>query len=331
MPKPRRDYIFLTAMIRAMEVRLLSRETLSQMISCENIRAFTALLAQTVYREYIEDSGTRINIHELILSRKQEVTDFLKKYSRDEDFLVFICPESDYHNLKVLLKEKLLGGYGSAKTLDSGLIDADEMKEIFQTEQFSMLPGHMQQPLHDAVEAYFTHKQSILIDLIIDRAMYAYFLNEAESRGYTFIEGYFRLKIDTANITVFMRAGKLRDNDLIRSYLFIPGGNIPLEDFITGDSDFFSTVLRLSGKYSLTPLQSVSRDEELFPYTVERGCENIMTDFLRMARYMINGPEPAFSYYHAVDSELKIISLIYYYIRGNREMKYFRERIPEIL
>lgn len=161
-----------------------------------------------------------------------------------------------------------------------------------------------------------------LEELFLERPLYHDYLagespaemaRRLEATDNLFIRDYFRLRLDLANLKLFLRCRYLEwPVDRLEDE-FLPGGrlekNLFLENYEAAPDEFYQLVR--SGPFGelwkLATEYLVSKESLI---VLEREIENLSLDYLRRARQITFGPEPLFAYGLARRHELKLVRIV---------------------
>ena len=137
----RMDYGRSVVTVRVFEKRLLTKNKLERMIESSTPEEVLKLLGETEYSHSMSDIKN-VNNYEKILKRETErVFSVIKEMSKDREIVDTLSLKYDYHNLKVLLKGKLLGKDFSELLMDAGTVKADKLKVAFDIKNYDDLPN----------------------------------------------------------------------------------------------------------------------------------------------------------------------------------------------
>lgn len=138
-------------------------------------------------------------------------------------------------------------------------------------------------------------------------------MSVAEKSGYTFIQDYFRHKIDLSNLKILLRAkysGLSRDKYEI---LVLQGGFLDRKLILESFDLSFSEI---GERLRATPYQELwssavdsLQNKETF-LELERGMEDFLMGFLKKAKTIVFGPEPILAYGLAKKRELRLVRLL---------------------
>ncbi len=158
-----------------------------------------------------------------------------------------------------------------------------------------------------------------LEELFLERELYHFYQaseNPVEIAGFLnrvqnlFIRNYFRLRLDAANLKLFLRCHYLELPLSRFEQNFLPGGSLEKKIFVENyDSSFeeFYLIIRSSALAQVwkTGTDYLSSRESLIAF--ERELENLLMSYLQEARKIVFGPEPVFAYGLARRQELKLV------------------------
>ncbi|MCX8160294.1 MAG: V-type ATPase subunit [Candidatus Saccharicenans sp.] len=147
-----------------------------------------------------------------------------------------------------------------------------------------------------------------------------------------FIRDYFRLRLDLANLKLFLRCRYLELPEDQLAGKFLPGGRLDKKLFLENyRADFgeFYQLLRSSQFGELWKLATehlVSRESLI---VLERETENLSLNYLKRARQITFGPEPLFAYGLARRHELKLVRIVLAGKFLQLPASFLRERISQ--
>ena len=145
-------YTFQTARVRVLESQMLSPAALSDMANAENFEQAADLLGAG---EYALPQGSK-NFEELekiLILRRSETRSLFKHLILDEPLVELLREKDDFANLRLALRRKLTEKPLGTDYSNDGSIPAEEFEQIFEEENYSPLPYHMQEAIERAVLA----------------------------------------------------------------------------------------------------------------------------------------------------------------------------------
>ncbi|NMC65537.1 MAG: hypothetical protein GYA53_05285 [Acidobacteria bacterium] len=180
-----------------------------------------------------------------------------------------------------------------------------------------------------------------LQELFLDKNLYGFY-QEAEEVAKTagslelleqpFFLDFFRLKIDLANLKIYLRCryGERAVSQFEEK--FIPGGRLEKKIFVdnyNSNLEDFAQFLKTTSYERLwrEGLNFLLTQESLAVF--ERESENLVMDYLQSAKKVTFGPEPLFAYGLARRQELKLIRLVVLGRMLNIPVFLLKERISQ--
>lgn len=313
------ENLYATASIRAREGKLLSEERVRQILTADSRMSPEEILRGTLFGEYLDRQGNA-DPAMLIPHVRDDVFSFLRRHVTPPGAVRFLLLPYDYHNLKVLLKRKLLDLPAEDLLLHFGNIEAEEMTEMFREENFSLLPEKMSACLNEATAAWIDQKDPRLLDTILDRQMMLHLVDEAEKMDSLFLTGYCRLLIDCCNFRVLSRCGGI-EKKVLENHVLVPGGNVALREIMDESP---GSVLVRHGYISIAA--AFSEEEKAF--AVEGACSRELRLYLDEARFAIGGIEPSMAFALTVEEDLRILGILLRARETGMEEEVVRKRIP---
>ncbi|TFG45394.1 MAG: hypothetical protein E4H40_08335 [Candidatus Brocadiia bacterium] len=302
-------YGFSTARARCLESQLLSRGFMQDIASAAGFEEALEMLSSS---EYAMPKGTKNfrDIESLLIQRRTQARDTFSELTIDEELIEPLIVRTDFANMRLALRRKLTEKPLGIDYSDGGSVPAEEFEAIFEEENYSPLPEHMQDAIERAVLAYYQNKDVRQIDHALDAAHYEYKLRRANELKNVFLLELFRMQIDLINIRTMLR---LKFTDSLDRNVFLDGGYVEIAmlkhcldvGYEAIAALFFATpyydVLE-SGVSYLAAKQSFVK--------LDANCDNHMNGFLGTTFMITAGPQPVFAYLLLKEGEIRNIRLI---------------------
>uniref|UniRef100_A0A7V1EI68 V-type ATP synthase subunit C n=1 Tax=candidate division WOR-3 bacterium TaxID=2052148 RepID=A0A7V1EI68_UNCW3 len=294
-------YAFVNGIIRAKEAKLLRKNHFDRLIEA-GIDNFRPILSDTAYTGTGEFLGVLIDIE------KQEREFFTKYCLHNEVKEIVFLPEA-IHNLKVKLKN---GDTRLLYDVDiSGLESSTEIIEI--------------------ISAYLKHKNIFILSTELDKFLCKK-IKELSNIS-QFFSKYFKIYFDLENIRSFFRARQFENSVEIFRQVYIAYSSIPEKIFLENLNKDISTMIRVFSNtiYSNIVEQGGNYLETQGSFLkLERLCDEMKLQFLKLTRYYTFGVEPLFGYYQFKLNELKRLRQIYMGKQYNIPVAQLKESIPDV-
>lgn len=303
------EYLFPTGHVKCIEKKLLSRDKLERMSDAKSPENALKLLSEFGWPEIA--SPTMSAVEETLSSRRSETFELIREMVRDKRLADIFLIKYDYHNLKTLLKSEATGENTDNLSIDNGMIPYRNLKIMLQEHKYVDMSNNMISSIVDARDVFARTKDPQLLDLILDKAMYADMLEMANSIGLIFLRDYVVLLIDSVNLRAYVRSQRMgRGHEMLR-YALIPGGAMPVSRLLND-----VTAENLESVYNYSPLASAAQAGaqalrgESGLYAMDLACDNILLRYLKKAKYVAFGAEPVMGYLAAAEAELTSVRTV---------------------
>jgi len=294
-------YAFVNGMIRAKEAKLLRKNHFDRLIEA-GIDNFRPILSDTVYTGTGEFLGVLMDIE------KQERQFFNKYCLHNEVKEIVFLPEA-IHNLKVKLKN---GDTRLLYDVDiSGLESSPEIIEI--------------------ISEYLKHKNIFILSTELDKFLCKK-IKDLSNISQFFSE-YFKIYFDLENIRSFFRARQFENSVEIFKQVYIEYSSISEKIFLENLNKDIDTITRIFRNtiYGNIVEQGGNYLETQGSFLkLERLCDEMKLQFLKLTRYYTFGVEPLFGYYQFKLSEIKRLRQVYMGKQYNIPVAQLKESIPDV-
>ncbi len=321
-------YAFATAQVRALETQMLSGAALLDMANAQNFEEAADLLTAG---EYALPQGDRdfTEVENILKLRRSAVRKLFADLMIDEPIAELFRARDDFANMRLALRriltEKALGTDYS----DDGNVSAEQFEQVFEQENYSLLPDYMQQAVERAVLAYYQDKDIRRIDYAIDAVHAEYNLQKAHRLESVFLLGLFRIQIDLTNIRTMLRL-KFTESD--QRNVFLGGGYVEQQRLKHGldvgyesvGALFFATPYCQLVESGLNYLVSNKSFLKL-----EQQCQEHLTGFLKTTVQITAGPQPVIAYLLMKENEIRTVRLILTAKRNALDTKLILDRLGE--
>ena len=319
-------YVYQSAQVRVLEMQILTRATFHDMANAQNFRAAADLLSSTEYS--MSQSGRSFNEIENILSqRRLSVRSLFEELIIDKSLVHLFKTRDDFANLRLAVRrtltEKPIGTDYSA----DGNVPPELFEEVFEQENYGLLPDYMADAVERAVLAYYRNKQIPDIDHAIDAAQAEHNLKQAHRLKSIFLLGLFKIQIDLTNIRTMLR---LKFTESEQRNVFLKGGFLELERLRRGIELGYEAIAPLffvTPYYRLVEASAVYLSSDKSFLKLEQQCEQHMTGFLKSTVQITTGPQPIIAYLLLKENEIRNVRLILTAKKNNLDTKLILDRI----
>lgn len=295
------DFMSISARVRAMENRLLTRERLERMIDARDDGEALKVLAECGYGEWSVSNSA--GLERALGAARDHMFRELTASVPDRRLVDLFRIKYDYHNAKVLIKAEATG-QDPARLLTSGgrydpelLQDVQECGEIFA------------QAVAQARECMEATGDPQQVDLLLDRACYAEMGTLAKDCRSEFLQGYVRLAVDVANLRSWVRCARIEKGPEFLAQVLMEGGNVPVSALTQGQDvagQFRSGLLSTAAGMAADLAQPGAGSLTAF----ERECDNALMAYQEKVRRTPFGEEVVAGYLFAREAELTAIRTV---------------------
>ena len=230
---PSDSYPFAVGRIRGLERSLLDQMDLSR-IAEQPMAAAVKSLADLGYGQNAKDKS---DADSLIAAEMDSLRLIIEEVTPKKELTdLFIIPQ-DAINFKLLLKARMLGETVGDDELARGLFDAALLKKAVETKKYDGLPLELAEGMRQ-VEKRIGEKEfaegvdPLTVSAEVDRVVYGFVFERLRETKNSFVEGYFRAKVDFTNLLSFLRARALRWDKTRLAVVLVGGGRVSESDFL---------------------------------------------------------------------------------------------------
>lgn len=308
MSNKKEAYLYISAMLRARETRMLTREKAERMLDAPSFEESAKILADCGYEDMSQMSAREID--QALAAHRDTVFKELAGLAPNETIVDVFRIKYDYHNAKVILKAEAMNSDESGLMSGSGRVAPQAMLAAYNEDRCRDLPGGLGAAMEEAKGVLARSANPQLADFVLDKAYFAELAGLAEALDSEFLTGYVAILADSTNLKSAVRTLRMgKGQDFLREVL-IPDGNVGAERVANAtDKD------SLAALYAHSALEkaAVLGGEALSGGSMtafELACDNAVNDYLKGARLISYGCEVPVAYMAAVEGEITAIRMI---------------------
>lgn len=306
-------FIQAVSRLRALETKLLDKSKIDRLIDSSSPEEALKLLQETQYGNYMANIR-RPEEYEILLSEELKRLYALMYEISPEKLIVDIMSiRYDYHNIKVLIKGKLLGKDLSYLLIPVGTVNTDSLKRCSDESNYRDLNQFMRSTFEKSLKLFEESEDPQKIDIIADKFMYEDMYSKGKETGEKSIIDYIKTNIDLTNLKAFLRIKKQNKDRNFFNEVFIENGKLDKDVFLNNFNDSIESFIN---KLSYTDYYNVLKsgiedylntgDFNLF----EKLVDNYIMTYVKDAKYVSFGAEPLIAYIYAKETEIKVIRII---------------------
>ena len=302
------DYLYISSLLRARELRMLSRDKAERMLDAPGFEDAAKMLTESGYEDMSQMTVKQIET--ALSERRAAVFHELETLVPDTAALDLFRLKYDYHNAKVLIKSEAMHRNDASLLSNSGRIAPDVMQKRFQEDRLRDLPGELGSASEEGRVLLSRSANPQLSDFLLDKAYFHEMNALAEALDSDFARGYVALLADSTNLRSAVRILRMgKDIGYLREAL-VSGGSVSEERLIQGISG--------EGLASVFAGTALSKAAQLGADAVSGGtltafelaCDNAVAGYLADAKLCSFGEESVIAYLAGTENELTAVRMI---------------------
>ena len=299
------DYLSISARIRAMENRLLTRERMDRMIDARDTSEAMKVLGECGY-------GEGASLDAVLAQARADTFRDMEAAAPDHRLVEIFQLKYDYHNAKTILKAQAMGVPAERLLLPGGRYDGKELLEGWQREDLRGCSETFRKAMDRAKAALAESRDPQQADVILDRACYEEMARLARELESDFLMGYVRLSVDVANLRTAIRVHRMgKEGDFLRQVL-LPGGSVSEQTVAAARGEALGEVFRSGPLAQAAELGAKLTQPGSGALTAfEKACDDAVTAYLSAARRVPFGEQTVVGYLYARELELTAIRTIF--------------------
>jgi len=309
-------YTYGGGLVRSLESRMLTAERVVRMVNADSFESAFAVLNESGYVRLLDKLSSPFNYEELLMLELKSVRNMTRRTAPESEIISSLWSKYDYHNLKVLLKSRLLKSNGwKDKVIDLGNVPAEELVR-------SVIRNEDRPPAQFREHIARAEKEPEAVDSILELAHLEALRAAAGKAGVPMFSAYVRSAIDSANIRLLFRAKAAGRS----APAFAAGGAI--------DRGRFSDYFRLTPEEVFQRLKYTDYSRAVSSYSetrslqaLDRALSEHAMNVIREARHVTFGVEPLLGFVLAKEHETKTLRMIFAGKAAGIDPELLRERI----
>lgn len=329
----RMDFSQAVIRIKVLEKRLLSRGRLERMVDAKDTDEVFKILGETEYQQHLGNVERAEDYEKILSAELKRVYALMNELTGEKIIAELISLKYDYHNLKVLVKEKVSGKPMAHLYMPYGTQDVGKLRSAVLQGDFSELDERIANALTETLNDYEKNTDPQRIDIILDRAYFGHLMALVEETEIPMFMDYVKNQVDFVNIRTLVRVKKMDKDIRFLEEVLLEGGSIPRETILYSINDSLDTIMaKLRNEKLSRPilegLESFRKTGRLSDF--EKIIDNSMMALNEPSKNIIFGPEPLFSYLFAKEAEIKALRIIMVSKINKLSPETIRERLRDL-
>ena len=329
MPQP--SYEYALGRISVLSTHLLTAAQLRRISEASTTKEAMKLLLETGYGENVatEQEIALGEIDFIIRDQLQLTRKRIRELTPDAELTGLFLLPVDTHNLKALLKARLLGTSADNILREGGNFDLSLLKDMVQTKYYEDLPPIYNETLNQIEADLAREADPFRLSALLDGALFRQareVLDRKKENG--FIRNYFSLWADYQNTISLIRAQNLHWELSQLRLVLVDCGDIPktvFEESLDVPPEQLGARLN-QGSHGAELVQAINEFAQtnelaVIPRRMKEGLNLI----LRRAKWDTHSLGPIVGYLEARETEAEALRMIFGAIQGG-----FEPQLPDV-
>lgn len=329
----RMDYVQSVTRTRVLETRLLSRARIERMVDAKDMEEVFKILGETEYSNVMAGINRAEDYEKILSSELKRVYELMYEMSKDKIVVDLMALKYDYHNLKVLVKEKILNQDFSDMYTPISTTDFNQLKVNYLSGNQKEIEPRFREALEAVEKDYDENQDPQRIDILLDRFYFNHLYDLALETDIPLFKKYVKDLIDFTNIKTLIRVKKQKKDMKFLEEVLIQNGNISKEELVLSLNDPIEVITHKYRNYDISP--EMKKGLEIYQNTgrlseLEKLMDNYLMELNKPSKYIHFGPEPLFSYIVAKETEIKVLRIIMVSKINRLSPEEIRERLRDL-
>lgn len=324
-----RSYAYACARISALEKNMLTDEAVRRMAE-GTLEDAMRILSDARYGGI--PNATPNDCERMIANERIAAATTVRELSPEPALTDLFLMQTDIHNLKILIKARMLGG-GEVEWQEGGLYAREKLTEAVESQLYGELPEKLAEALNRMENRLKVHFEPQIVSIECDRGYLAHAMEAVEACKEPFAKQYFSALCDFDNVLTFLRMramGASRED--LRDTL-LPMGDIAPQSLIDAydlPADALAKAISAGGARNalnagLTDMLVSGNIGQL-----ERVRDDYLLSLVNDRRHDVMTIFPVVGYYLARDREARAVRLILTVKRNGLDDSVIAERLREL-
>lgn len=329
---PQESSLYASGRVRSLEKGLISADRMMR-IAENPLHDAMRLLQESGYGDMPE--ATAADCEKMIAREMEKAAKLVQEITPDEEVTDLFLMKADVHNLKALIKARLLGNTEVPQLMAGGVYEVEKLKQYVQESTYKELPEAFAEALTLLEKKLSAQVSSQLVSITLDRAYHAHARAVIEKRRgkNAFLSNYFYALADFNNVLALLR---FREMGASREALFdmlLPEGDVAHSVLLNAMEQPLETLMRQvstgrAGTDIARGLEEMQRTGHVS--ALEKARDNHLIRLSKQGKYEVMTIQPLIGFLLAREQEAKCIRLIITAKRNELDDGVIAERLREV-
>lgn len=326
------EYGYACARIRELEKYLLNQIIVNKMIDSPDLDKALKVLVENKLTEYSFANNDSHSIDQLLQNILKKTIDIITEISPYSYLIHLLRWKYDFHNLKVLLKAKVVNKKEPYPVFNLGNLNLKGLSSAVFEGKYQLVPIKIERIIKQSESEYIKSENLQLMEIILDRGYYEIIFDQLQEINNAFLFYFYKIEVDLLNLSIACRC-KIRGIKKSKlPEILIKYGNYAIQKII---DIYDNSISSWPNNFQKTEYSSLVEEgikdwlEDDSLLRMEQLTDNYLINLLKIGKYTTFGLESIIAYYYAKINDLKNIRII---TNGKRNLlpaeiikKYVRE------
>jgi V/A-type H+-transporting ATPase subunit C len=330
---PQQSVAYAVARIRALETKLLTVDRINRMVEADSPEDAYKQLAETNYGTAMAEYSDYNEYESLLAKEMAEVTKTIEEVTPQKEVTDLFLMKYDIHNIKVLLKARLLGIESENLLVEGGTIAIAKLKDGVLTGNYRDFPRWLKATMVELEEGLAVRVNPQTIEIALDLAMFHHIFFVLDAKKFPKIKQYFLRQTDYINLKTLLRIKKLQQDESFLEKVLLPYGTVALSFYKQAFNESHEQLLEkiqysVFGEATAEGLKVYIETGNLT--VLEKQTDNALLAYIQEESKNPFGLEAVVGYLLAKENEIKIIRLIMVSRINGLSVEKLRERLRDV-
>ena len=307
------EYGYACGRIRDLEKYLFNKEIIQKMIESPNLEKSLRVLAENNLSEYSFEKLDSDSIEQVLVYILKRNLNLISEISPYPYLFQLFSWKYDFHNIKVLLKAKMLGKKELFPLHDLGNLSVNGLHVAVFEGKYQLIPIKIERFIKQAEAEYLKSDSLQLMEILIDKGYYETIFEQLEDINQDFLFYYYKTEVDLLNLIITCRC-KIREIHKSKlAEILIKYGQLStqkLVDIYDNPLHSWSNNFQKSDYFVVIEQGIKHWIEKNSLLKFEQLIDNYLLNLLKIGKYTTFGLECVIGYYYAKENDLKNIRII---------------------
>ncbi len=312
------EYAYGVARIRANETSLLTKADLEQLISAEGYKEVFRFLTGKGW-----EKSESLDICENELNKAWLL---VRECAPDANLLRALVIGNDFTNVKAAIKATFSNIDPEGYMTSPNLCDPSIIIKAVNEKDFDILPDYLKDCADEAYHAISGGGNGQSAEMIIDKAALEAKLEAAKEAESELLVKIATLSCISANIKIAIRSARTGKTEQFALDSMCNIDSLDNDRLVKAAfaGEKLGTIIVEAG------FPEIAEEADKDFNALEIKCDNLVTEWIESAKYLILGPDPIIAYYYAKAAEVKNVRIILSAKAASIPTETIQQRVREI-